>query len=155
MPHRRRHRGFREGAAPRLIPAGISITGGYLDDRSVSDYCPVVRLLAGCRILAGIRQTRGVFGILAGFPIEVGGTSTYVALQQGRKRSQPTDERNADMRESDFWNNYAEAMELSVEGNRLIAREIAGLFRGLWQRAARALDGATHGIGQHRHLPPV
>jgi len=69
--------------------------------------------------------------------------------------SQPTDERNADMRESDFWNNYAEAMELSVEGNRLIAREIAGLFRGLWQRAARALDGATHGIGQHRHLPPV
>jgi hypothetical protein len=66
-----------------------------------------------------------------------------------------TDERNADMRESDFWNNYAEAMELSVEGNRLIAREIAGLFRGLWQRAARALDGVAHGAGQHRHLPPV
>jgi hypothetical protein len=93
--------------------------------------------------------------ILMGFPIEVAKARTYVAAQQGWTRPYPTRERNADMRESDFWNNYAEAMELSIEGNRLIAREIADLLRGLWQRAARALDGMTNGTGQHRHLPPV
>jgi hypothetical protein len=59
------------------------------------------------------------------------------------------------MHESNFWASYAEAMELSVEGNRLIAREIAELARGLWQRAVRSFDGLIHGAGQHRHLPPV
>ncbi|MEA2739089.1 MAG: hypothetical protein QOH05_2396 [Acetobacteraceae bacterium] len=59
------------------------------------------------------------------------------------------------MQEPDFWSNYAEAMELSIEGNRLIAREIADLLRGAWNRTMRSLDGAIRGLGQHRHLPPV
>jgi hypothetical protein len=59
------------------------------------------------------------------------------------------------MHEPDFWTDCAEAMELSIEGNRLIAREIADLLRGLWQRSVRSLDGAIRGLGQHRHLPPV
>ncbi len=55
----------------------------------------------------------------------------------------------------DFWTQSAEAMELSIEGNRLIAREVADLVRDLWQRSVRALDNAVRGIGQHGHLPPV
>jgi hypothetical protein len=64
-------------------------------------------------------------------------------------------DRNPNMHEPDFWTNCAEAMEMSIEGNRLIAREIAELARGLWQRCARSLDGFARGPGQHRHLPPV
>jgi hypothetical protein len=59
------------------------------------------------------------------------------------------------MHESNFWANYAESMELSIEGNRLIAREIAELARRLWQRVARSFDGLVQSSGQHRHLPPV
>jgi hypothetical protein len=59
------------------------------------------------------------------------------------------------MHKSDFWTSYAEAMELSLEGNRLISREITTLIGNLWQRSVRWLDGVIHGLGQHRHLPPV
>jgi hypothetical protein len=59
------------------------------------------------------------------------------------------------MHQPDFWTSYADAMEMSIEGNRLIAREIADFVRGFWQRTIRSLDGAIHGLGQHRHLPPV
>lgn len=59
------------------------------------------------------------------------------------------------MHEPDFWTNYADSMEMSIEGNRLIAREIGELFRGLWQRTTRFVDGMIRGLGQHRHLPPV
>ncbi|HEY0185319.1 MAG TPA: hypothetical protein VGC09_21165 [Rhodopila sp.] len=44
-------------------------------------------------------------------------------------------------------------MELSIEGNRLIAREIADLVRDLWQRAGRSLSAMVH--TEHRHLPPI
>lgn len=59
------------------------------------------------------------------------------------------------MNESNFWADYAEAMELSIEGNRLIAREIAELARAVWHAAVRSFDGMLHNLGQHRHLPPV
>lgn len=59
------------------------------------------------------------------------------------------------MHEPDFWTSYVDAMELSIEGNRLIAREIADLFHGLWQRSIRSLDGMIRSLGQHRHLPPI
>ena len=59
------------------------------------------------------------------------------------------------MKNSDFWSDYADAMEISVQGNRLIAREIADIARNLWQRAMRSLDATFHGLGQHRHLPPL
>jgi hypothetical protein len=75
---------------------------------------------------------------------------------KGWKRPYPISiERNADMREPDFWTSYAEAMEMSIEGNRLIAREVGDLIRGLWQRSVRSLDGMIRGSGQHRHLPPI
>jgi hypothetical protein len=63
------------------------------------------------------------------------------------------DERNAIMHEPDFWTQSADAMELTIEGNRLIAQEIAMLVRDLWHRMGRAL--ATQLSAQHRHLPPI
>jgi hypothetical protein len=62
---------------------------------------------------------------------------------------------NADMNESNFWANYAESMELSIEGNRLIAQEITDFARTIWNRAARSLDEMLQSVGQHRHLPPI
>ncbi len=59
------------------------------------------------------------------------------------------------MHEPDFWTNCAEAMEMSIEGNRLIAQELADLAGNLWHRMIRSLDGLLRGHGQHRHLPPV
>ena len=59
------------------------------------------------------------------------------------------------MHEPDFWTHHAEAMEMSIEGNRLIAREIAEFFHSVWQRSVRSLDAMIRGLGQHRHLPPV
>ena len=59
------------------------------------------------------------------------------------------------MFEPNFWNRNAEAVELSIEGNRLIAQEIAHLVRGLWQRSVRLLNEAVQGLGRHEHLPPV
>jgi hypothetical protein len=59
------------------------------------------------------------------------------------------------MNETDFWTNYARAMELSIEGNRLIAHEIADLARSLWQRTIRTLDATVRSEGHRRHLPPV
>ena len=59
------------------------------------------------------------------------------------------------MHEPDFWTSYAEAMEMSIEGNRLIAQEIADVTRNLWHRAVRSFDSLIHSSGQHQHLPPV
>ena len=59
------------------------------------------------------------------------------------------------MNEPDFWTSYANAMELSIEGNRLIAREIADLTRNLWHRMVHSLDTVLQGLGQHGHFPPV
>jgi hypothetical protein len=57
------------------------------------------------------------------------------------------------MHEPDFWTQSAEAMEMTIEGNRLIAREIADLARDLWHRTTHAL--ATMLNAEHRQLPPV
>ncbi|HET6308684.1 MAG TPA: hypothetical protein VFG12_15955 [Rhodopila sp.] len=57
------------------------------------------------------------------------------------------------MHKSEFWASHAEAMELSAEGNRLIAQEIAALSAALWHRVVRSFDGLIHGAGQHRQLP--
>jgi hypothetical protein len=56
------------------------------------------------------------------------------------------------MHEPDFWTNDAEALELTIEGNRLIVREIAEFARQLWLRTMRALDGVFH---LHGHHPPA
>jgi hypothetical protein len=59
------------------------------------------------------------------------------------------------MHEPDFWTQCADSMEMSIEGNRLIAREIADLVRDFWTRMARSFDGLLRGSGSHRHLPPL
>jgi hypothetical protein len=69
-------------------------------------------------------------------------------------------ERNVVMHEHDFWTNCADAMEMSIEGERLIVREIADLVRGFWTRAVLlfdrgSLDELLRGHWRHRHLPPL
>ena len=57
------------------------------------------------------------------------------------------------MQEPDFWATSAEAMELTIAGNRLIAREIAGLVGTIWHRLGSALTAML--TSEHRHLPPI
>jgi hypothetical protein len=57
------------------------------------------------------------------------------------------------MHEPDFWTRSAEAMELAIEGNRLIAQEITQLVRDLWHRLGRSLVAMTS--AEPRHLPPI
>lgn len=60
------------------------------------------------------------------------------------------------MHEPDFWTCCAESMEMSIEGNRLIAAEIAWGFQTLWRRIGRWL-GSIASVARvpNRHLPPV
>ncbi len=48
------------------------------------------------------------------------------------------------MHEPDFWTGYADAMELSIEGNRLIAQEIGELARDLWHHVLRSFGELLH-----------
>jgi hypothetical protein len=57
------------------------------------------------------------------------------------------------MHEPDFWTQSAEAMELTIEGNRLIAQEIAAVARNLWHRMVRSLAAMLS--AEHRQLPPI
>jgi hypothetical protein len=84
--------------------------------------------------------------------IEIAQNPSHAALQQGVEASFPKSmERNMSMHEPDFWTNCAEAMEMSIEGDRLIVREIADALHGLLRRAVRSVEGLLHGP---RHLPP-
>jgi hypothetical protein len=57
------------------------------------------------------------------------------------------------MHQLDFWTNSAEAMELTIEGNRLIVREIGQIMRAVWHGMAEAM---THRLQSLMHrLPPV
>ena len=57
------------------------------------------------------------------------------------------------MHRSDFWTDWANAMELSVQGNRVIAREIGELAGRLWRRLGRGASGVVDGA--HPTPPPV
>jgi hypothetical protein len=59
------------------------------------------------------------------------------------------------MNNHDFWTDYAEAMELSIEGNRLIAQEITQWVRGLGRGIVRSLNALLQSLGHQEHLPPV
>ena len=59
------------------------------------------------------------------------------------------------MRDRSFWDDCADAMELTIEGNRLIVSEIADCLRDEWGAAMRWLAEAARGLRQPRHLPPV
>lgn len=55
------------------------------------------------------------------------------------------------MHEPDFWTQSAEAMELSIEGNRLIARELGELMRGMWRKLGHGVQRLVHEAAAHRH----
>lgn len=57
------------------------------------------------------------------------------------------------MYEPDFWTQSAEALELSIEGNRLIAQEVGEIVRALWRRLEQGMVSML--TAEHRHLPPV
>ena len=55
------------------------------------------------------------------------------------------------MQEPDVLAHCATAMEMSIEGNRLITQELTSLAGSFWNRLARSWDGLINGQGQHRH----
>ncbi len=59
------------------------------------------------------------------------------------------------MHEPDFWTNCAEAMELSLEGNRLIADELKDLLCKAWRRTLQSIAVWLNGTGARWHQPPV
>lgn len=48
------------------------------------------------------------------------------------------------MRERSYWDECAEAMELTIEGNRLIVGEIAGCIREQWRDALHWIAETVH-----------
>jgi hypothetical protein len=63
--------------------------------------------------------------------------------------------RIATMRERSYWDDAAEAMELTIAGNQLIVGEIAGCIRDEWRTAMRWIVEALHRIPHARHSPPA
>jgi hypothetical protein len=59
------------------------------------------------------------------------------------------------MHEPDFWTQCAEAMELSIEGRRLIAEEVAGLARSWWHEASQKLVALVQRPLGRTQLPPA
>jgi len=53
-----------------------------------------------------------------------------------------------------IWVTYAQAMELTVEGNRLIAREIAASAGRLWHALKLRAGATARWQNRDRHLPP-
>ena len=59
------------------------------------------------------------------------------------------------MRERSDWDDCAEAMELTIEGNRLIVSEIAACIRDEWRAAMRWIAECLHRLPHARHSPPA
>ena len=57
------------------------------------------------------------------------------------------------MREPDFWTDCAVAMELSLEGQRLIAAELMDAARSGWADTMRWLGAATRHATDNRQAP--
>jgi hypothetical protein len=57
------------------------------------------------------------------------------------------------MQKPDFWTESADAMELTVEGERLITQATVRMARDLRYRLGRALVAMLS--AETRHLPPV
>jgi hypothetical protein len=63
---------------------------------------------------------------------------------------------NRNLQQRNYWNDYAEMMELTVEGNRLLSREIAKGVGHLWQTMKRWLSDTVHRHGASGHArPPI
>jgi len=59
------------------------------------------------------------------------------------------------MHERSFWDDCADAMELTIEGNRLIVTEIALALQEQWHAALRWLSDTAHSVLAFRHQPRV
>ena len=59
------------------------------------------------------------------------------------------------MRERSYWDDCAEAMELTIEGNRLIVGEIATCIRDEWHAVMRWIAERLHRAPHVRHSPPA
>jgi hypothetical protein len=57
------------------------------------------------------------------------------------------------MHKPDFWTESADAMELTVEGERLITQAIVKMARDLRYRLGRAMVAMLS--DENRHLPPI
>lgn len=55
------------------------------------------------------------------------------------------------MHDYDYWDECADALELSIQGNRLIVREIVDAIGSAWHRLLRWVAGSV----PRGHLPPV
>jgi hypothetical protein len=55
----------------------------------------------------------------------------------------------------DHWESFAVAMELTIEGHRLIAEEIGFELKLLWRGAATWLHEVVENLPRRRSSPPV
>lgn len=53
-----------------------------------------------------------------------------------------------------YWDDYARTIELTSEGNRLIARDIENSIRRVWQVTTRWLGAAADRQDHNPNLPP-
>ena len=59
------------------------------------------------------------------------------------------------MRERSYWDDCADALELTIEGNRPIVGEIAACVRDEWRATVRWIAGHLRRTPGARHSPPV
>ena len=78
---------------------------------------------------------------------------THVALQQDGSGLSADIERMPICKEPISGPSSADAMELTVEGERLITQAIVQMARDLWDRLRRALAAMLS--VENRHLPPI
>ncbi len=62
---------------------------------------------------------------------------------------------HASLSDRDHWDAMAAAMDLSIEGQRLIAHEIAWEARWLWQKGMGWARGLTSVAGWWKAAPPA
>jgi hypothetical protein len=62
---------------------------------------------------------------------------------------------NQDQAEPDHWEMYAEAMDLTIEGHRLIAEEIVHEVKLAWRGVASRLRGLAGAAIRRRSSPSV
>ena len=61
--------------------------------------------------------------------------------------------RRHSIRGQSFWDDNAKAMELLMEGNQMMAREIADGLRRLWRGVRRQFVMVQHNTDRDRRLP--
>jgi hypothetical protein len=62
---------------------------------------------------------------------------------------------NRDEPQEDHWETFAVAMELTIEGHRLIAEEIGFELKLLWRAAMSGLHELIEMLPRRRASPPV